>query len=145
MRNGAAFGEGVYLASKLLVAKNFGSWGVKVWRHSRFAAGASLSGGGGVSSSLSSSGGGGGQPLFAYQLIALCEFINLPKYRIGFKKGHNKASSSLSSSTSSATGQTSSSSSSLSISGSGSSKDSSEYYVVDEDQHLVVRAMLLFR
>ena len=135
MRNGAAFGEGVYLASKLLVAKNFGSWGVKVWRHSRFAAGASINrtgasgiGGsaGGLSSSLSSSS-PSTQPLFAYQIIALCEFINLPKYRIGFSKGHQKASSS------------------LSTSASGSSKDTSEYYVVDEDQHLVVRALLLFR
>ena len=143
MRNGAAFGEGVYLASKLKVAKNFGSWGVKVWRHSRFAAGASLSGG------LSSSGTpttttATAQPLFAYQIIALCEFINLPKYCVSSKGGqHKKATSSLSSSfTSSATDKPSLSSS---ISGSGSSKDSSEYYVVDEDQHLVVRALLLFR
>ncbi len=30
MRNGAVFGEGVYLASKLEVAREFGDWGTRV-------------------------------------------------------------------------------------------------------------------
>lgn len=30
MRNGAVFGEGVYLASCLEVAREFGDWGTKV-------------------------------------------------------------------------------------------------------------------
>lgn len=52
----------------------------------------------------------GRPPQFAYQLIALCEFIDLPQYRKTM-----------------------------------SNKEGSAYYVIAEDHHLTVRALLLFK
>jgi hypothetical protein len=90
MRNGAAFGEGVYLAASLGVARNFSNWGAKVWAHTGFAA-------------------QGG--CFGYQLVALCEFVDMPGYTRPGAGG----------------------------------KQGSEYFVVEDDAHLAVRALLLFK
>lgn len=54
--------------------------------------------------------GSGRPPQFAYQIIALCEFVDLPQYR---KVMDNK--------------------------------EKSAYYVINEDHHLAVRALLLFK
>ena len=137
MRNGAVFGDGVYVASKCEVARNFGAWGVPVWKHSRFGVVPGGGGGGGE---------GEGVPLFAYQIIALCEFIDLPQYRCGLRGGGSSGGSAPSTSIST------SSSSSLSTAqhrrgsnAGSSSSSSSEYWVVSDDTHLVVRALLLFK
>ena len=146
MRNGAVFGDGVYVASKCEVARNFGGWGVPVWRHSRFGVVPGGRGGGAV---------GGGAPLFAYQIIALCEFIDLPQYRCGLMGGGSSGTSAPSTSTCSSDFSSSSSSSGSpptvqhrrgsNGTSSSSNSSSSEYWVVGDDAHLVVRALLLFK
>ncbi len=121
MKNGAVFGDGVYLASRCEVARNFGAWGVPVWRHSRF----------GVTPAASSSA-SASAPVFAYQIIALCEFINKPEYRCTDVAGSSPSPPPAKKRGSRGGGGKPGSS-------------SSEYYVVAEDEHLVVRALLLFK
>jgi len=132
MRNGAAFGDGVYVASKCEVARNFGSWGVPVWKHSQF---------GNRATASSAAAASGAPPVFAYQVIALCEIIDMPEYRCGFPGSDGSAVAVT------AARQRSEPSTSTPVSSPTRevNRDRSEYWVVANDSHLVVRALLLFK
>lgn len=134
MLNGAAFGEGVYVASHLSVAREFSSWGTKVWRHSTFGA---------VPPQTDPK---TAAPVFAYQIIACCEFVALDKYTKRLVPAPPSSSSSSSSGASRQQQQRQQQQQQQGGGGGRGAKAKSEYYVIEEaEQHLVVRLLLLFK
>ncbi len=89
-------------------------------------------------------------PVFAYQVIALCEFVAVDRYTKHLAAG-KPASSSSSSSSSSAPSSGTPARRQQQQQGAGAAAAAaaaageSQYYVVEEDAHLVVRHLLLFK